>query len=32
MNEPDLTTYGAPYGNKYLDYGYEDFIQRGGEE
>lgn len=29
MKEPeiDLTGYGAPYGDQYLDYGYEDYHQ-----
>jgi len=34
MNEPeiDLTGYGAPYGDQYLDYGYEDYHQSGGQD
>lgn len=28
MSEPDLSDYGAPYGDEYLDYGYEDYQQK----
>lgn len=32
MTEPDLTGYGAPYGDEYLDYEYESYLQQGGQE